>query len=300
MQQPETLKYRGMYTKVPGDPSRWRKWEEMGCALLDEENKLAEQVQWTGGENRFPRAFQMLAPGGTVVLGAGTKGHHYTFMGKPGTKSSEAMLKQAEMERGESVLLYYGIQGEAVDTVGLAMMETAVTLGGRVGVLCRTTEQKRFLETRGYIHNLCGILTLPEIRAQHPRFDWPPSMPALADARRQPREHALLWELYLTRTVQPVIKEVKRLFQMSGWVDLVIERAAQDALGVSVALTHPDKGRIVYGENMAGRRYSFYAPWIQESRRRVIMPAAVIAGNAVTSAQQDAEPKYEESTAHLG
>jgi acrylyl-CoA reductase (NADPH)/3-hydroxypropionyl-CoA dehydratase/3-hydroxypropionyl-CoA synthetase len=66
----------------------------------------------------------------------------------------------------------------------------------------------------------------------------------------------------------------------------VLERAGHDALGVSTSLVRPFTGRVVYSEDMDGRRYSFYAPQVWTRQRRILMPTARVLGTHLCNAHE--------------
>jgi acrylyl-CoA reductase (NADPH)/3-hydroxypropionyl-CoA dehydratase/3-hydroxypropionyl-CoA synthetase len=55
-------------------------------------------------------------------------------------------------------------------------------------------------------------------------------------------------------------------------------------LGVSTSLVKPFTGRVVFTEDMSGRRYTFYAPQVWMRQRRILMPRATIAGTHLCNA----------------
>ena len=69
-----------------------------------------------------------------------------------------------------------------------------------------------------------------------------------------------------------------------GAPDLIMERSGHDALGVSTSLVKPFTGRVVYCEEMVGRRYAFYAPQVWTRQRKILMPTASILGTHLTNA----------------
>jgi len=71
-----------------------------------------------------------------------------------------------------------------------------------------------------------------------------------------------------------------------GYPDLIIERAGHDALAASTSLVKPFTGRVVYCEEMAGRRFTFYAPQVWMRQRRILMPNATIAGTHLCNAYE--------------
>jgi acrylyl-CoA reductase (NADPH)/3-hydroxypropionyl-CoA dehydratase/3-hydroxypropionyl-CoA synthetase len=71
-----------------------------------------------------------------------------------------------------------------------------------------------------------------------------------------------------------------------GYPDLIVERSGHDSLGVTAMLVKPFVGRIVYFENMGGRRYSFFAPQIWMRQRKVYMPTVNIWGTHLSNAYE--------------
>ena len=71
-----------------------------------------------------------------------------------------------------------------------------------------------------------------------------------------------------------------------GTPDLVIERAGQDTLALSSMLVKPFTGRVVFCEDMAGRRYTFYAPQVWMRQRRIFLPTASIWGTHLSNAYE--------------
>jgi acrylyl-CoA reductase (NADPH) / 3-hydroxypropionyl-CoA dehydratase / 3-hydroxypropionyl-CoA synthetase len=65
-----------------------------------------------------------------------------------------------------------------------------------------------------------------------------------------------------------------------------VERAGHDALAASAMLVKPFTGRIVYFEELAGRRFSFFAPQIWMRQRRIFMPTANICGTHLSNAYE--------------
>jgi acrylyl-CoA reductase (NADPH)/3-hydroxypropionyl-CoA dehydratase/3-hydroxypropionyl-CoA synthetase len=70
---------------------------------------------------------------------------------------------------------------------------------------------------------------------------------------------------------------------------VVFERAARDGLGLATSLVKPNVGKIVYAEDLAGRRLSFYAPQVWMRQRRIVMPSAEIRGTHLNTAREFAE-----------
>ncbi|MFC4078293.1 hypothetical protein [Salinithrix halophila] len=300
MMERNSLRYRGIYTKVPGDPSRWRHWERMGHVLKEDTRlknggRLPERLICTEGEREFPRMFQLLEEGGTIGFRGSMSGFHMTFLGKGAALRPERMLERADFRRGEKVLVYYGIGTDRVDRAGLEIMEAIARAGGMMVAAVRTEEQRLYLEER-YRGLLAGVASLEGIAEEKgDAFDWPQAMPWLPDPDRSWKECEELLTLYEKRTVKPFAQAVTRFLpEEDAAFDLVYERAHQDALGVSTSLVRPITGRVVYGEAMEGRRYSFYAPQIWMGGRRVLMPAAIIDGKIQNAASSSAHTMKKE------
>ncbi|GGA40186.1 hypothetical protein GCM10007416_11450 [Kroppenstedtia guangzhouensis] len=288
MESRELERYRGVFTKVPGDPSRWRRWERMGhrwvLDYLRRQGGLPISLVCRGGEKVFPRYFQLLAPGGRLTFRGSLEGVHYTFLGKRGNLSPRQAFEKAEMRRGETVLIYYGSDWNSkVDPVGMEAIESALDLGGIPVVAVATEEQGHFVKKR-WVGQLAGVFSLEEMAGEVKSFDWPSSMPVLPDPASQFRECREALALYQERTVHPfrnwALTRLGREVLPETGFDLVFERSGQDTLGISIHLIRPGTGRVVYGEEMAGRRYSFYAPQLWMNQRQIIMPSAIIMGKA--------------------
>ena len=69
-----------------------------------------------------------------------------------------------------------------------------------------------------------------------------------------------------------------------GAPDLIIERANQDTLGISTSLVKPFTGRVVFAEDLTGRRFTFYAPQVWTRQRKILMPTASILGTHLCNA----------------
>ena len=292
-------RFKPIYTPVPEDGVA--AWEAAGQPLLDEYKRqnggpnvgrLADYAVSHAGETAFPRSFQLLAEGGTLAFYGASSGYHLTFVGKPGSVSPEAMLQRAGARAGEAVLLYYGPNSTALlDATGLEMIEAVRALGARTVVATRTDAQREFVQSLGFEDTVAGVVSLEDIRrSAGAAFDWPTTMPRLADARSDIEAFRLAVRDFQDRTLKPFGAAVGALLKSPdnprGAPDLVLERAGHDALGVSTALVKPFTGRVVYCESMAGRRYAFYAPQVWTRQRRILMPTASILGTHLCNAYE--------------
>ena len=288
-------RFRALYTPVPEE--RAADWEAAGAPLLDEYRRqnggrLADYAVSHAGETAFPRSFQLLAEGGTLAFYGASSGYHLTFVGKPGSASPEAMLQRAGARAGEAVLLYYGPRSTALlDATGLEMIEAVRAIGARTVVATSTDAQREFVMSLGFEDAVAGVVSLEDIRRRAgDHFDWPLTMPRLADARKDIETFRAAVRDFQDRTLKPFGAAVGALLRSPdnprGAPDLILERAGHDALGVSTALVKPFTGRVVYCEEMAGRRYAFYAPQVWTRQRRILMPTASILGTHLCNAYE--------------
>jgi acrylyl-CoA reductase (NADPH)/3-hydroxypropionyl-CoA dehydratase/3-hydroxypropionyl-CoA synthetase len=288
-------RFAKLYTPVPEDDPAG--WEKAGHALLDEFRKqnggrLADYAVSHAGETAFPRSFQLLAEGGTIAFYGASSGYHLTFVGKPGATSPEAMLQRAGARAGEAVLLYYGPNSDALlDATGLEMIEAVRAIGARTVVATTTDAQREFVQSLGFEDAVAGVVSLEDIRRRNgDNFDWPSTMPRLADAKRDIETFRAGVRDFQDKTLKPFGNAVGALLRSPdnprGAPDLIIERAGHDSLGVSTSLVKPFTGRVVYCEEMAGKRYAFYAPQVWTRQRRILMPTATIAGTHLCNAYE--------------
>ena len=288
-----------LFTPVPDDPAAIAAWERAGEPLLAAfraatGGRLADYAVSHAGETAFPRSFQLLADGGALAFYGASSGYHFTFVGKRGTATPEAMLRAAALRAGEGVLVHYGPGAEAdglVDPGGLALVEAARAGGARVAIATRTDAQRDFVLSLGFDDGVRGVVSLEEVaRRAGADFEWPATMPPLPDPRRETARFREAVRAFQERTLKPFGAAVGRLLRTAddprGAPDLVLERAGHDALAVSTALVKPFVGRVVYAEDMGGRRYSFYAPQVWTRQRRILMPTARILGTHLCNAYE--------------
>ncbi|MEM8852597.1 MAG: AMP-binding protein [Pseudomonadota bacterium] len=285
------------FTPVPDDPDAARAWEAEGKPLLEtyrskNGGRLADFVVSHAGEHAFPRSFQLLAENGTLAFYGASSGYHFSFMGKPGNASPETMLARAELRGGDAVLLYYGPASRALaDPTGLEMIEAARLFKARTVVVTTTDGQREFLQSLGLEESIEGIVSLEGLkRRDGANFHWPETLPRLPDARENIEAFKTGVRDYQQKTLKPFGSAVGRLLRSPGnprgVPDLIIERAATDTLGVSTSLVKPFGGKVVYAEEMAGRRYTFYAPQVWTRQRRIILPTANILGTHLCNAYE--------------
>jgi acrylyl-CoA reductase (NADPH)/3-hydroxypropionyl-CoA dehydratase/3-hydroxypropionyl-CoA synthetase len=287
--------FAALFTAVPDDAEAARAWEARGEPLVAayrrlNGGRLADYVVSHAGETAFPRSFQLLAEGGALAFYGASSGYHFSFMGKPGAAAAQDMLSRAALRGGEAVLVYYGVDHASLaDPVGLEMIEALRAFGARIVVAARTDGQREFLQSLGFQDAVAGIVSLEEIaRREGGHFHWPETMPRLPKARDDIESFKAAVRDYQDRTLKPFGAAVGRHLRAEGnprgAPDLILERAGQDSLGVSTSLVKPFTGRVVYCEEMLGRRYTFYAPQVWTRQRRILMPTASILGTHLCNA----------------
>ena len=295
-------RYKGIYTRIPEDPGTWAAWAEAGEPLLQdfrEQNghRLADYAVSHAGEHSFPRSFQLLGEPHdghipTHTFYGASSGYHFTFLGKPGAADPTEMLQRANLRAGEAVLIYYGVNGESlVDAGGLEAIEAARAKGGRIVAVTYTDAQREFVLSLGFGAQLRGVVSVESLKRRFgEEFDWPQCMPSLPDGRSDLAGLKEAVRLYNDLTFKPLGQAVGEFLRSAdnprGYPDLIVERAGHDSLGVSAMIVKPFVGRIVYFENMDGRRYSFFAPQIWMRQRRVFMPTVNIWGTHLSNAYE--------------
>jgi len=313
------------FTRVPSDPELWLAWEQAGDPLLTrfkEQNggRLADYVISHAGETAFPRSFQLLGEPRdghipTLAFYGASSGYSFTFLGKPGATSPSSILRRAGLHAGQAVLIYYGTlsseaptphehdpEGERlvafnpqdlplIDPAGLEAIEAARALGARTVVVTYTDAQREFVQSLGFGSVLRGVVSLEELRRRlGDEFNWPRTMPSLPDSKADPAGLKEAVRRFNELTFKPLGAAVGQYLRSAdnprGYPDLIVERASHDALAVSAMLVKPFTGRIVYFENLAGRRFSFFAPQIWMRQRRIMMPTANIYGTHLSNAYE--------------
>jgi acrylyl-CoA reductase (NADPH)/3-hydroxypropionyl-CoA dehydratase/3-hydroxypropionyl-CoA synthetase len=295
-------RYRGIWTRVPADPAQWKVWEQAGQPLLDDfraqnDGQLADYAVSHAGEVAFPRSFQLLGEPHdghvpTLTFYGASSGYHFTFIGKPGAEQPSTMLRRARLRANEAVLIYYGPeQAELLDARGLELIEAGLAAGARIVVATYTDAQREFVLSLGYGAQVKGVVSIESIkRREGDDFIWPATMPELPDPLRDTEAFKQAVREFNDLIFKPFGTAVGGLLRSPdnprGYPDLILERADHDALSVSVTLVKPFTGRVVFCEDLAGRRFSFYAPQVWMRQRRVYMPSANIWGTHLNNAYE--------------
>lgn len=283
------------FSRVPADPSKWKEWEEQGSAFLEavravNGGKLCTKAVSHAGETCFARTFQAMEPGGVITYFGASSGYHMTFMGKPGNVSPAKMLNRAKARPGEAAVIFYGSGTEQRDDLALASIEAGRALSLRMVVVTDTGAERDFVLSLGFGDAIVGAVSLDEIRRRDPEFDWPETMRDLPDPEKETEAFKETVRLMNEYTLKPIGKAVGKLLRSAdnprGQPDIIIERANVDSLFASTMMVKPYSGRVIYAGDMAGRRYSFYAPQVWMRQRKILMPTASIIGTHLCSAAE--------------
>jgi acrylyl-CoA reductase (NADPH)/3-hydroxypropionyl-CoA dehydratase/3-hydroxypropionyl-CoA synthetase len=275
----------GAFTPVPVEPAARAAWVAAGRKLLEtvraaNDGALVDVVVSSVGRELFGRMIELLAPGGRLVFYGATSGYMLACLGKPGTAPAREMLRRAGLRPAHGVLIYR--RAGTDDPVADDAIAAALATGARVVVATRTdAEAARVTAT----HRVAGTVSL-ETLARAGGFAWPDAMPDYdtdLDGFRR----------YQDATLKPFGQAVGRLLATAdnprGNPDLIVERAGQDTLGVSTFLARPFTGVVVYLEDTAADRLSFYAPNVWMHQKRVLFPAFAILGSHLSNAHQAEE-----------
>ncbi len=228
------------------------------------------------GRDLFSRMVDLLGPGGRLVFYGATSGYTLTFLGKPGAAPAAEMLRRAGLRPAHGVLVYWRGRGDAA---GADALTTALRAGARVVVATRTDAEAAEVQAT---HHVRGVVSL-ETLARDGGLRWPEAMPDYDEDADGYRE-------YQDATLKPFGLAVGRLLATPdnprGYPDVIVERAGQDTLGVSTFLARPFTGVVVYLEDTADDRLSFYAPNVWMHQKRVLFPGFAILGSHLSNAHQ--------------
>jgi acrylyl-CoA reductase (NADPH)/3-hydroxypropionyl-CoA dehydratase/3-hydroxypropionyl-CoA synthetase len=293
-------RWADIFTPVPDDPAAWAAWESAGAdfvaAARDQAGGDIDYVVSHAGENAFPRSFQLLGDGGVLTFYGASSGYRFSFMGKAGVAAPADMFERAGLQAGKTLLVVYGPGAEdgIVDRVAIEAIEVGCTLGAQVAVLADTAEQREFVNSLGFGARLRGVVSIDAIaRRLGDEFDPPGPFPVLPDPFRESPAFKEAVRRFSDRTLKPVGSAVAPLLRNTldrrGLPDVVFERAGRDGLGLATSLVKPNVGKVVYAEDLSGRRLSFYAPQVWMRQRRILMPTAEIRGTHLNTAREFAE-----------
>ncbi len=293
-------RWADIFTPVPDDEAQWANWERAGEAYLAEVAARAggpiDYVVSHAGERAFSRSFQLLGDGGVLTFFGATSGYRFSFMGKPGSATAETMFSRARLRAGQALLVIYGPGADdgIVDEVAVEAIEAGCARGARVAVLTDTVPQREFVTSLGFGAQLTGVVSVEEIaRRLGSDFDPPGPMINLPNPFTESAAFKEAVRAFSDRTLKPIGSAIGPLLRNTldrrGLPDVVFERRGRDGLALATSLVKPNVGRVVYAEELAGRRFSFYAPQVWMRQRRILMPSAEIRGTHLNTAREYAE-----------
>ena len=293
-------RWQDIFTPVPDDPDAWQSWEAAGSDFVAETERLAggplDYVVSHAGERAFSRSFQLLGENGILTFYGASSGYRFSFMGKPGSSRPVDMFARAGLRAGQSLLVIYGPGAEdaIVDPMAIEAIEVGCTLGAQVAVLADTLSQREFVNSLGFGTRLTGVVSLEEIqRRLGSDFDPPGPFAPLPDPFTESADFKEAVRRFSDRTLKPIGSAVAPLLRNTldrrGLPDVVYERRGRDGLALATSLVKPNLGKVVYSEDLAGMRLSFYAPQVWMRQRRILMPSAEIRGTHLNTAREFAE-----------
>ncbi len=293
-------RWADIFTPVPEEESAWLDWERAGADFLADAQEQAggpiDYVVSHAGERAFSRSFQLLGTGGVLTFFGATTGYRFSFLGKPGTASADDMLGRAELRSGKGLLVIYGPGADdgIVDPVAVEAIEVGCARGARVAVLTDTVSQREFVSSLGFGANLSGVVSIEEIRRRlGADFDPPAALAPMPNPFTESAAFKEAVRAFSERTLKPIGSAIAPLLRNTldrrGLPDVVFERSGRDGLPLATSLVKPNVGVIVYAEDLASRRFSFYAPQVWMRQRRILMPTAEIRGTHLNTAREYAE-----------
>jgi acrylyl-CoA reductase (NADPH)/3-hydroxypropionyl-CoA dehydratase/3-hydroxypropionyl-CoA synthetase len=289
-----------IFTPVPDDPGRVDAWEREGRPFVDEVHRLAgggiDYVVSHAGERAFSRSFQVLSEGGVLTFFGASSGYRFSFVGKPGAAKTADMYARASLRAGNAVLVMYGPGAEdgIVDPAAIEAIELACGMHARVAVLADTVPQREFVTSLGFGQSFTGVVSIEEIqRRLGEDFDPPGPLAPLPDPFKDSLAFKEAVRAFSDRTLKPIGGALSALLRSPldkrGLPDIIFERRGRDSLSLSTSLVKPNTGKVIYAEDLAGTRLSFYAPQVWMRQRRILMPSAEIRGSHLNTAREFAE-----------
>jgi len=289
-----------IFTPVPDEPERWSSWEADGQAFVTRATELAggpiDFVVSHAGERAFARSFQVLGKDGVLTFFGASSGYRFSFMGKPGSARTTAMLERGGLRAGNALLVIYGpgVDDGIVDPAAIEAIEVGCSLGARVAVLTDSIAQREFVTSLGFGAQFAGVVSLEEIRRRLGEdFEAPGPLAPMPNPFTESPAFKEAVRRFSDRTLKPIGSAIAPLLRSTldrrGLPDVIFERAGRDGLSLATSLVKPNTGSVVYAEDLGGQRLSFYAPQVWMRQRRIIMPTAEIRGTHLNTARQFAE-----------
>jgi acrylyl-CoA reductase (NADPH)/3-hydroxypropionyl-CoA dehydratase/3-hydroxypropionyl-CoA synthetase len=293
-------RWASAFTLVPDDPAAVPQWVEEGRAFIEDVWRAVggpiDVAVSHAGSLAFPRTFQTLGPNGVLAFFGASSGYRFTFVGKDGSTTPEVMLRRAGLRSGSSILIVYGpgAGDSVIDEVAIEAIEAARAFGARTVAMTDTDAQRELLLSLGFGEALAGAVSLQELtRRLGEEFVPPGPFPHLPDPRADSMAFKEVIRVFNDRTLKPIGAAIgpylRTQVDRRGLPDVVFERAGRDGLSLATALVKPMVGRVVLSENLAGRRFTFYAPQVWMRQRRILMPTAEIRGTHLNTAREFVE-----------
>jgi acrylyl-CoA reductase (NADPH)/3-hydroxypropionyl-CoA dehydratase/3-hydroxypropionyl-CoA synthetase len=285
---------------VPDDPADVPRWIDEGRGFVEDVWHAVggpiDAAVSHAGELAFPRTFQVLGPNGVLAFFGASSGYRFTFVGKEGAVAPDAMLRRAGLRSGSSILIVYGpgAGDGVVDEVAIEAIEAARGFGARTVAITDTDAQRELLLSLGFGEALAGVVSLQDLKRRlGDEFVPPGPFPHLPDPKAEGAAFKEVIRLFNDRTLKPIGAAIGPYLRTQadkrGLPEFAFERAGRDGLSLTTALVKPMVGRVVYCENLAGRRFTFYAPQVWMRQRRILMPTAEIRGTHLNTAREFVE-----------
>ncbi|MEM7675412.1 MAG: hypothetical protein AAF449_05350, partial [Myxococcota bacterium] len=290
-------RWSSIFTPVPDEPERVAEWEAAGRPFVEDVSAKAggpiDLVVSHAGERAFSRSFQLLGDQGVLTFFGASSGYRFSFVGKSGAAPVESMLKKGGLRAGRALMVMYGpgaVDG-IVDPVAIEAIEVGCAMKARVVVLADTVSQREFVASLGFGANFSGVTSVEELRRKFgDEFDSPGPLMPLPNPFKESVAFKEAVRRFSDRTLKPVGSAIgpmlRTMTDRRGLPDVIFERSGRDSLALSTALVKPNVGTVVYAEDLAGVRLSFYAPQVWMRQRRVLMPTTEIRGTHLNTARE--------------
>jgi hypothetical protein len=187
-----------------------------------------------------------------------------------------------------------GAEDDIVDPVAIEAIEVGCARGARVAVLTDTTRSASSSPPSAFGAQLSGVVSLEEIQRRLGRdFDPPGPFMPMPDPFTESAAFKEAVRRFSDRTLKPIGSAIGPLLRNTldrrGLPDVVFERAVATASPCPRRWSSRTSASVVYAEDLAGRRFSFYAPQVWMRQRRILMPSAEIRGTHLNTAREYAE-----------
>jgi acrylyl-CoA reductase (NADPH)/3-hydroxypropionyl-CoA dehydratase/3-hydroxypropionyl-CoA synthetase len=223
-----------------------------------------------------------------------TSGYRFSFMGKPGEATGgTTMLRAPGCGPAGAARVYGPGADDGIVDEARSRPSRSAAPAARAWPCSPTRSAAR-------VRHLAG-LRRPSSRRRQPRGDPPPlgddfdppgPLAPLPDPFTESAAFKEAVRRFSDRTLKPIGSAIAPLLRYPGSArparrDLRARRSRRPRARHS--LVKPNVGVVVYAEDLAGRRFSFYAPQVWMRQRRILMPTAEIRGTHLNTAREFAE-----------